>query len=152
MRKLKVDLTLLRMVFERDVDFEAYPQSTYLDFSTGRVIWVWEDDDKAEGLLPEENRQLRLLVQSDPDRFLLIPGLSHADHHDLLCDFLSSDWTDDQQLKEAARSAYFWSIGRWRREVDLIDPGIWYAWLEYKCGRIEDMMHEFLRTRGIEAA
>ena len=38
------------MAFGRDVDYEAYPQSTYLDRRTGDVVWLYEDDEDACGI------------------------------------------------------------------------------------------------------
>ena len=96
MRKLKIDhgaRFLLRQAFKQDVNYELHPQSFYLDLSTGRATFVYESDEDAGydmGIAPEKNQEERLLVESDPDRFLLIPGLSHADHHVILLDFLSS--------------------------------------------------------------
>jgi hypothetical protein len=30
--------------FQRDVDFEQYSQSRYLDLKTGEIIWVFDED------------------------------------------------------------------------------------------------------------
>ena len=45
------------MAFGRDVDHEAYPQSTYLDRRTGDVVWLYEDDGDACGIagIPAED-------------------------------------------------------------------------------------------------
>lgn len=156
MRKLKVDDTtrfLLREAFKRDVPYEAEPTLFYLDLSTGHVTWVYERDEDADhvtGNSAEKNREARLLLQSQPDRFVLIPGLSHGDHHVILLDFLSSDWTDDEELRTAVRDAYSESIGRWKRAVEEIDHQIVYDWYDYRDKRIDEMIDEFLRKNGIE--
>jgi len=157
MSKPKIDDTvrvLIRMAFERDVGYESYPQSYYLDLSTGGVTFVYERDEDARyemGISPEENQKERLLVESDPDRFLLIPGLSHGVHHDILWGFLCSDWTDGEELATAVRDAYSGSIGRRKR---IIEEHYGYevleAWYRYKDDRIDEMMDEFLRKHGIE--
>lgn len=131
MRKLEIDDTtrfLLREAFKRDVPYEPEPTLFYLDLSTGHVTWVYERDEDADhvtGNSAEKNREARLLLQSQPDRFVLIPGLSHADHHAILLDFLSSDWTDDEESRTAVRDAYSGSIGRWKGPVALgvVDAG-----------------------------
>lgn len=153
MRKLKVDLDLLRMAIERDVDYESEPELWCLDLSTGHITCFLERDEDARYvgyISPEENRKERLLVESDPDRFLLIPGLSHGDHHNILLGFLYSDWTDDEERATAVRDAYSRSIGRWKRMVEK-DYGdeVLEAWYRYKDNRIDEMIDEFLRKHGI---
>ena len=157
MRKLKIDHGLraaLRIAFGRDVDYDLHPRSNYVDLSTGGVTFVYERDEDARydlGLPPEENREKRLLVESDPDRFVLIPGLSHGDHHDILLDFLSSDWTDHEELRTAVRDAYSGSIGRWKKSLwEENGHDVVYAWDGYRDDRIDEMIDEFLRKHGIE--
>ena len=38
------------MAFGRDVDYGAYPQSTYLDQRKGDVVWFYEDAGDACGI------------------------------------------------------------------------------------------------------
>ena len=47
---MAIDRTLFTMAFGRDVDYEAYPQSTYLDRRTGGVVWLYEDDEDVCGI------------------------------------------------------------------------------------------------------
>ena len=120
MRKLKIDGPLFHMAFDRDVDYEAYPQFTYLDLGTGEIFWVYEDNEDAYsdgGILASENQAIRELIESSPSRYLEIPGFSHGDHHDILGKFLDLDWTEDEKIKNNARDAYFGSIGGWRNSV-----------------------------------
>jgi hypothetical protein len=72
---------------------------------------------------------------------LEIPGRDHAEHHDILQDFLHSNWTDDDELWALARNVYSGSIGRWKEAVDNLDAvhayyGIWDQ-------RIKQMAEEF---------
>jgi len=157
MRKLKIDHGLraaLRIAFGRDVDYELHPHSNYLDLSTGRVTFVYERDEDAGydmGIAPEKNQEERLLVESDPDRFALIPGLSHGDHHAILLDFLSSDWTDDEELRTEVRDAYSGSIGRWKKSMwEENGSAVVHAWDGYRDERIDEMIDEFLRQNGLE--
>jgi len=73
------------------------------------LAWIYDEDDDAEtyGLRPDENRQMRECIAVEPKRYLLIPGLSHGEHHDILRAFLQSDWTED----ETRQNAYLGSIG-----------------------------------------
>lgn len=156
MRKLKIDDTtrfLLREAFKRDVPYEPEPTLFYLDLSTGDVTWVYERDEDADhvtGDSAEKNREARVFLQSQPDRFVLILGLSHGDHHAILLEFLSSDCTDDEELRTAVRDAYSGSIGRWKRAVEEIDYQIVYDWYNYRDDRIDEMIEEFLRKHGFE--
>lgn len=157
MRNLKIDDTtrvLLREAFKEDKDYAPHPKLWYLDLSTGRVTFVYERDEDARydlGLPPEKNQEERLLVESDPDRFLLIPGLSHGDHHDILRGFLCSDWTDDEELATAVGDAYSGSIGRWKKSIgEEYGYDVVYAWDGYRDERIDEMIDELLRQNGIE--
>jgi len=157
MRKLKIDHGLraaLRIEFGRDVNYELHPRSNYLDLCTGRVTSVYESDEDARydiGIAPEKNQEERLLVESDPDRFVLIPGLSHGDHHAILLDFLSSDWTDDEELRTEVRDAYSGSIGRWKKSMwEENGSDVVHAWDGYRDERIDEMIDEFLRKHGFE--
>ena len=157
MRKLKIDdhtRFLLREAFKQDADYGLNPQLYYLDLSTGDVTWVYERDKDADhvtGNSAEKNREARLLLQSQPDRFVLIPGLSHADHHAILLAFLSSDWTDDEESGTRAEDAYSGSIGRWKKTIrQAYDEETEYAYYNYRDDRIDEMIDEFLRKNGIE--
>ena len=70
------------------------------------------------GIDPEENAALRTQIDTYPDRYLEIPGRDHGEHHDILRDFLNSNWTDDKELWTLAQNVYSGSIGRWKEGVD----------------------------------
>ncbi len=101
MRKLSIDQGLFVMAFECDADYDVeWSLNAYLDLDTGTVEWVYDEDEDAEmyGLGAADNRTQRERVETEPDRFLLIPGLSHSEHHEILQEFLASDWIDDEDF------------------------------------------------------
>ena len=151
---LVIDRTLFTMAFGRDVDFhDSYPQSTYLDRRTGVVIWLYEDDEDAyaeAGIPAEINRQGRERVAADAERYLEIPGFDHGEHHEILRQFLRSDWTDNDARWRRAEAAYSGSIGRWKRDVR--DEGAVYAFYDFQEKRIAELAEEFLRENGIVPA
>ena len=106
MQKISIDEFMLIEAFQRDEDFEHYPQSTYLNLNTGEVFWVFiEDDDAAmwAGIEPEENASLREKIEAAPEMYLEIRGRNHGEHHDILREFLNSNWTDDENLRAKAQ-------------------------------------------------
>jgi hypothetical protein len=140
------------MAFDRDLAFhDAYPQSAYLDRKSGEILWVYEEDEAAHmdvGIPPEENAAARRLVAAAADRYLEIPGLDHGDHHEILREFLASNWTDDEKLKSRARAAYFGSIGGWKEAVG--DERVVHAFYDFRERRTKQMAEDFLRRHGIE--
>ena len=152
MRKIPVDESMFILAFERDVDFhDHFPQSTYLDLETGEVVWIFEEDDEAEfetGIEPEENAALREQINTSPKRYLLIPGRDHAEHHDILRDFLKSHWTDDEELRLWAQDAYAGSIGRWMEAVN--DQEVVHAYFRFREHKIKELAEEFLKESGIQ--
>ena len=152
MRKIPVDESMFIHAFERDVDFhDHFPQSTYLDLETGEVVWIYEEDDDAEfetGIEPEENAALREQIDTSPERYLLIPGRDHAEHHDILREFLKSHWTDDNDLRLWTRDAYAGSIGRWMKEVD--DQEVINAYFGFRDRKIKELAEEFFKESGIQ--
>ena len=140
------------MAFGRDVDFEnTHPQSTYLDRENGDILWVYEDDEDAmweAGIPAEENRGRREQIEAAPDRYLEIPGLSHGGHHEILREFLDSDWTEDEDERKRVRNAYFGSIGGWKKSLE--DESIVDVFHSFRERRIEQLAEKFLREHGIE--
>ena len=151
MRTLAIDRSLFLMAFGRDVDYhDMVPQRTWLDRSTGDVLWFYESDEDAffEGGIPAgENREERERVEAEPERYLEIPGLEHGEHHGILREFLGSDWTGDEARLRHADAAYSGSIGRWIRDVG--DEGAIRAFREYQETQIAAMAEGFLRENGI---
>ena len=152
MQVLAIDEMLFWQAFDRDVVFhDTYPQSAYLDRKSGEILWVYEEDEAAHmdvGIPPEENAAARRLVAAAADRYLEIPGLDHGDHHEILREFLASNWTDDEKLKSRARAAYFGSIGGWKEAVG--DERVVHAFYDFRERRTKQMAEDFLRRHGIE--
>ena len=153
MQSLTIDESRFLGAFARDVDFhDDYPQSEYLDLKSGDILWFYDDDDEAEkskaGICAKENAALRQPVVDNPDGYLEIPGLDHGEHHEILKEFLASDWTDNENLKSWAESAYFGSIGRWKKKVD--DDSAVSAYDNFQKRKTTQMAEDYLRSHGIE--
>ncbi len=150
MSSFKLDQAIFLMAFERDVDYQSGPfEEAYLDLVTGDLAWIYEEDDDAEfhGLCPDENRAMRERIEAEPKRFLLVPGLDHGEHHDILKAFLRSDWTDDEAKHRMARNAYAGSIGGWKKTVR--DETVIHAYYRFRDLRIIEMADEFLSSHGV---
>ncbi len=150
MTSLPIDRLQFEHAFERDADLADYPQLVFLDRQTGDVLWIYEDDENASmeaGIPHEENAELRHRVESEPHRFLEIPGFDHGDHHDLLREFLNSDWTHDQEARTQADDAYTGSIGRWKRSVSDSVVHAFHAFHEHRIGQMAEV---FLREHSLE--
>ena len=135
-----------------DVDYDPVPSSAYLDKQTGELTWIYKDDDKASfefGLEPEENQRNRTMVSEDPHRYLKLAGISHSESHNILIEFLESDWTPDEVLWKRALVAYQSSIGGWMRAIDY-DPTILDPYRDYKEKMIREDVTAFLRKAGLE--
>ena len=154
LRRVTIDQAMFSMAFDRDVDFhDVYPISTYLNLESGDVVWIYENDDDAymeAGISPEENGATRDRVKALPNRYLEIPGLDHGDHHEILREFLDSDWTEDLEKHAKARSAYFGSIGGWKKSVG--NESIVHSFNDYRDRKTQQLAEAFLREHGIEPA
>ena len=151
MRQPNIDQLFFMMAFERDIDYEDhFSQSTYLDLVTGDIVWLYEEDDDAEmdGLSAAENRTQRERIEAEPNCFLLIPGQSHGEHHDVLRAFLASDWTDNEGLRGVAQEAYFGSIGGWKKAVQNED--VIRAYYRFRDQRMVELAKEFLLVNGVK--
>lgn len=151
MNGLSIDITLFLMAFGRDADYENPAQLAYLDLVSGSVIWFFEEDEDAEmyGLDTEENAAQRNRIGCDPGRFLLIPGLSHGELHDILKSFLASDWTDDDRQRTFAQNSYTGSIGRWKKTIT--DQDIMHAYYRFRDQKIAELAELFLLENGVKA-
>lgn len=79
---------------------------------------------------------------------MTIPGRDHCEYHQILQEFLTSPWTEDEEARAAAQAAYNGSIGRWIKAVK--DEIIVEAFYEYRESKTKRMAEDFLRQRGIE--
>jgi hypothetical protein len=152
LRKLPIDRAIFGMAFERDIVFhDTCPQTVYLNRETGEMHWVYDDDQDARseaGISAAENEALRRLIEEAPARFLEIPGRDHGEHHDLLREFLNSDWTENESSRDKAQGAYFGSIGGWKKTVE--DQETIHRFYDYRDSKLREMAESFLRDHGIE--
>ncbi len=152
LRKVMINKDAFIMAFGRDTDYhDTIPQTAYLDLETGNTTWVFERDSDAfmdAGIPVNCNREEREMVEATPNRFLEVPGFDHGKHHEILREFLDSDWTDDEELRLTISSAYTGSIGGWKKAID--DEGIFYNFCDYRERVTKQMAEEFLREHGIE--
>jgi hypothetical protein len=121
MQKLTIDEMMFLGAFGRDADYQdAHPQSAHLDRGTGDIAWVYDSERGADeaGIAPEENERMREVIAATPDQYLIIPGRTHDQHHDILQEFLDSDWTPDEEARRSARNAYHRSIGLWLKSAE----------------------------------
>jgi len=152
MRKIPIEESMFMDAFERDVDFEQYSQAACLELEGGKVVWIFDEDDDADvwaGIPAPENAALRKLVEAGPERYLEIPGRDHAEHHDILREFLNSNWTDGEVLWAKAHDAYSGSIGGWKEEVD--DQGAVNSYYEFRERRIKELAEAFLNEHGMHS-
>ncbi len=137
--------------FERDEDFEQYSQSIHLDLETGKIVWVFDEDDDAEmwtGIPSAENAEISEQVEAAPERYLEVRGRNHGEHHDILREFLTSNWTDDEALRTQAYDAYSGSIGGWKEAVgnqDAVD-----SYYEFREQKIKELAEAFLNEHDIQ--
>ena len=150
MRKLKIYQSLFLMAFARDVDYEPYWLRANLDLVTGDVEWLYEEDDDAamDGLSAAENRTRKERIEAEPDRFLLVPGGTHGEQHDILQEFLASEWTDSESMRAVAREAYFGSIGGWKKAIQNED--IVQAFYDFRDEKVVELAEAFLLDNGVE--
>ena len=144
MRRLRVDLDILELSMSTRSSQFLEEREPYLDLVTGVVVdAVEEDGDLQEGEISLDE------AEADPDRFQPIPVLESADDNEMLRAFLASDWTEDEELRDAAAAAYAGSVGRWRRSITG-NRQILHAWNDFEAKTIHQRAIEFLAELGIE--
>lgn len=151
MRELSIDSAVFLQAASRDLDFhDKVPQTTYLDLTSGGMDWLFDKDRDAddEGTSAEDNRELRQRIEANPQRYLLIPGLTHGEQHELLQEFLASDWTDDELVRDSVNGAYYGSIGGWKDSLE--DEGPYWACVDYRDARVKENATNLLQARGIQ--
>jgi len=150
--KVPIDADLFREAFGRDINYQDFAtHDTYLDKETGNILWLWENDEDAMldvGVPEHDNAALRRRIEASPNRYLKLPGRTHGEHHDVLREYLDSDWTDNVVERERVKSVYVGSIGKWMKTVD--DEATVNAFREFRESRLLALGAEFLRENGIE--
>ena len=149
-----INFGLFLTSFARDRDYhDTYRQDHFLDLHTGEILVVYANNEEAAidagAVVAAENSRSLARIGKEPTRFVKIPGLSHGKHHELLQEFLESNWTSDQELKQQAVSAYHKSIGAWLAAMESQGQAV-QAWEKFKSRRTEQMAHDFIRSLGTE--
>lgn len=132
--------------WQRD-DPYIYDDDAYCDQETGNIIWLKRCEDDAEDLESE--------VRSDPARYWEIPVLSHASHHNMFSQFLTTGLPVDHEAGERVRAVCNTaSIGGFLKDVqyhfeDQADE-IVQAWYDYHDEALRSRATTWLRERGIE--
>lgn len=147
----RIDRKLFFRAFNRDTRFhDRFAQRAYLDRRTGDVLWLYENDEDAvrDGVRAGINEENRARIECAPEQHLEIPGLDHDDHHQILRDFLESDWTQDERELDLARRAYDRSIGGWIIAVEN-DHAV-KAYFEYKESALQAKAQQFLRDHRLK--
>jgi len=145
MQSLVINVSHFCRAFGRDVAFQDLFQLTYLDRESGTIDWFFENDADADGISPENNAEMRQRIAIAPEPYLKIPGLTHGNHHDLLKEWLDSDWTEDEEEKNRVEAAYFGSIGGWKEAVD--DDRVFHAFCDFREHRIKQLAEGFCEHR-----
>ncbi len=152
---IKIDQCIFMMTFAADADYHANleGQRTYLHRETGDLVTVAIDADRmaiefgmaaVKGMLKNAAK-----VKKHPEEYFEIESMSHGDHHSLLQEFLSADWTSDHARRDHAYGTYAQrkSIGYWLKNVgdqDAID-----AYLSFKQEEVVRIAEKFLRKNGV---
>ena len=151
LQRLAIDKGDFTSALETDSeDFSEGPQLSYLDRSTGEVIWVFMSDKDALEIVDipeEENRELRERTESDSERYLKIESLSFSDNTEMITEFLRSNWTDNLALWERTFDAYTGSIRRWKKRVS---ANTIRAFNQFGHSYVVVLAERYLRENGIE--
>ena len=147
MRKLKIDAETFALAFSRDTGFEEPDMDAYLDTQKGEVRWIYREDSMAGDFCsPEENRPDREEIEGNPDRYVKIPGRTHAQVHHRLIDFLESKGEDSPDAEDGGWGHYDGSIGRWKETAG---PGAYNCFQEYCRQKALEEGASLLRSNGI---
>lgn len=150
MKKINVDFEMFKKALGRDRYFLPYQQETYMDLETGAIVKVHDNNDDVDSdadLKPLGNAVSKEMINKTPTKYLRIPGQTQSKQHEMLKEFLESDWTDDELLWLHALSSYSGSIGRWKRAVD--DQEIISEFIDFRWNKIKETVEEFLNKNGI---
>ncbi len=151
MKKINVDFEMFKEAFGRDRYFLPYQQETYMNLETGAIVWVYDNNDDVDSdadLKPLGSAVSKEMINKAPTKYLRIPGQTQSKQHEMLKEFLESDWTDDELLWEHALSSYSGSIGKWIRAVKN-DQEIISKFMDFRWNKIKETVEEFLNKNGI---
>ena len=152
MKQLAID-SLFIEIFQQDRDYDYSECSYYFDLERGHIIVIpfeiEEDETVWNGISSISAAVMTQEIESNDDRYIKFHGLSHYEHHDILRNFLQSDWTDDKELLQKAREAYFGSVGGWKEKIGY-DDYILNHWYVFQEEEILRRALEFLHDHQIE--
>ncbi|MFA6015699.1 MAG: hypothetical protein WC742_11595 [Gallionellaceae bacterium] len=155
MTTLKIDHTLFMLTFSADSDYheECKFIETYLNKRSGEVMTIYTDRERAENLYGKdavvEFRKNKNKLRASPNNYLRIPSMDHGEHHDLLKEFLCTNWTEDEVARNHASNVYYSrrSIGFWLKNVG--DDKAITAYMNYAAEAPEGSAERFLHENGI---
>ena len=114
----------------------------YLDKQAGEPLFVYERPDD-----PDDDQTNRDRIAAEPDRYVEFPGLNNSEQHAILEEFLTCNWTDDEQKKQTARNVYYLTIRRCM--IGLEDQEIAEAFEEFREQKLRLKAEGFLKEHGI---
>ena len=128
LQKIKIKLLDAVDAYKRLLsDYSTY-SDPYLDKNTGCIFCletfaqILEDQELT---IPEIRWRINN-IRNDHDRYLRIPSISHDSAHRILEAFISSNWIDNDHLKDVVSSCYDGSIGRWednlKQSIEVKNP------------------------------
>lgn len=154
MEKLKIDRIAFMMAFSADADFHVHleGQVTFLDKCTGCLEYSVADRGRVAiemGWDAVEDMSDADFFARRPEQYLEISGMPHGLHHQVLQEFLASDWVSEQKRRDHATNIYYSrrSIGYWLKSVgdqDAID-----AYFLFKEHAYLRLAQEFLSENGV---
>lgn len=156
---IPIDWGLFDEAYDIDENYHnPYSIDRYLDRTNGAIIFIYAEDSDAamEGSDELENKEMRELINTNPDNYLEIVGRSHGESHEILQTFLVSSWTDDQNLKNRIAGLYNTSIGWWMKairnesELEMDCELIIEKYYRFKDDLIEKSKDSFLKQNGIK--
>lgn len=128
----------------------------YLNQYNGDIEELLDEYELADyGLDPEQIRYQQDKIQNNPEKYLLIEGISTEDDYLILLSFFDSDWTDDRSLKKLVKDCYQGSIDNWKKNlwdnpnIDIDAEEIINRWRRYKRVEINRMMEKFLHDNRV---
>ena len=120
-----------------------------------QVIYTAEDVEQIELQFGQEiandYRRNQDIIKHNPEHYLRIESMSHGQHHEVIQEFLESDWTTDIDRHTAASRVYYprKSIGCWLREVK--DEEAIESYQRFKAVANLKRAENYLRQNGVTA-
>ena len=141
-KKVRIDWEEVIVAFERS----GFDQSNYLDLETGEVVSVMReimDDDEID--------EIEQRVNSEPERYRLIPSVDSSEAYDDMVKFI--DTVEDRHLAELLSVAIS-AKGAFRRFKDVLlsYPIERQRWFEFQGDLMARRVEEWLKEIGIEPA